>query len=59
MIYLIRKPWILSMPTGIPAFFLYLAYNVPHANNEAGSMFKDGMEVPEYGEFLDKGMAQS
>lgn len=36
------------------SFFLYLAYNVPHANNEAGSMFKDGMEVPEYGEFLDK-----
>ncbi len=32
-------------------FFLYLAYNVPHANNEAGYMFKDGMEVPEYGEF--------
>jgi arylsulfatase A-like enzyme len=32
-------------------FFLYLAYNVPHANNEAGSMFHDGMEVPDYGEF--------
>jgi len=36
------------------SFFLYLAYNVPHANNEAGRMFKDGMEVPEYGEFSDK-----
>ena len=35
------------------SFFLYLAYNVPHANNEAGHMFKDGMEVPEYGEFAD------
>jgi len=32
-------------------FFLYLAYNVPHANNEAGSMFQDGMEVPDYREF--------
>ena len=32
-------------------FFLYLAYNVPHANNEAGAMFQDGMEVPDYGEF--------
>jgi arylsulfatase A-like enzyme len=32
-------------------FFLYLAYNVPHANNEAGGMFDDGMEVPDYGEF--------
>lgn len=32
-------------------FFLYLALNVPHANNEAG---KDGMEVPDLGEFADK-----
>ncbi len=35
-------------------FFLYMAYNVPHANNEAGYMFNDGMEVPTYGEFADK-----
>jgi arylsulfatase A-like enzyme len=33
------------------SFFLYLAYNVPHANNEAGYMYGDGMEVPDYGEF--------
>ena len=33
------------------SFFLYMAYNVPHANNEAGYMFGDGMEVPDYGEF--------
>jgi arylsulfatase A-like enzyme len=33
------------------SFFLYLAYNVPHANNEAGRMFSDGMEVPDYGEY--------
>ena len=29
-------------------FFLYLAYTIPHANNEAG---KDGMEVPSYGPY--------
>lgn len=29
-------------------FFLYLAYNVPHANNEGGN---DGMEVPSFGEY--------
>lgn len=33
------------------SFFLYLAYNIPHANNEAQMMFGDGMEVPDYGEF--------
>ena len=32
-------------------FFLYLALNVPHANNEAG---KAGMEVPDLYEFEDK-----
>lgn len=32
-------------------FFLYLAYTLPHANNEAG---KKGMEVPELGLFQDK-----
>jgi arylsulfatase A-like enzyme len=32
-------------------FFLYLAYNVPHANNEGG---ENGMEVPSFGEFADK-----
>lgn len=31
-------------------FFLYMAYNVPHANNEGGN---DGMEVPSFGEFED------
>jgi len=29
-------------------FFLYLAFTIPHANNEAGKM---GMEVPDLGEF--------
>jgi arylsulfatase A-like enzyme len=32
-------------------FFLYLAYNVPHANNEKTP---DGMEVPDYLEFAAK-----
>jgi arylsulfatase A-like enzyme len=32
-------------------FFLYLAVTLPHANNEAG---KEGMEVPELGEFATK-----
>lgn len=32
-------------------FFLYLAYNVPHANNEK---FPDGMEVDDYYEFEEK-----
>jgi arylsulfatase A-like enzyme len=35
------------------AFFLYMAYNVPHANNEAGYMFQDGMEVPDYGSYKE------
>ncbi|MCS6775377.1 MAG: arylsulfatase [Chloroherpetonaceae bacterium] len=29
-------------------FFLYLAYTIPHANNEAGP---DGMETPDYGPY--------
>jgi arylsulfatase A-like enzyme len=36
---------------GEQPFFLYLALTIPHANNEAG---KDGMEVPDLGEFADK-----
>ncbi|NIP92650.1 MAG: sulfatase-like hydrolase/transferase, partial [Akkermansiaceae bacterium] len=32
-------------------FFLYLAMNVPHANNEAG---REGMEVPGWGEFAER-----
>ncbi len=37
-------------------FFLYFAMNVPHANNEGGSDKdqKDGMEVPDYGEYTSK-----
>lgn len=32
-------------------FFLYLAYTIPHANNEAG---KDGMEVPDFGLYANR-----
>lgn len=35
-------------------FFLFLSYNIPHANNEAGEYFGDGMEVGDYGHFADK-----
>jgi arylsulfatase A-like enzyme len=32
-------------------FFLYLAFTIPHANNEAGN---DGMEVPSYGPYTNE-----
>ena len=32
-------------------FFLYMPVTIPHANNEAG---REGMEVPELGEFVNK-----
>ncbi|MCJ7730381.1 MAG: arylsulfatase, partial [Sedimentisphaerales bacterium] len=32
-------------------FFLYLAYTIPHANNEAG---QNGMEVPSLGQYANK-----
>jgi arylsulfatase A-like enzyme len=32
-------------------FFLYLAFTIPHANNEAGNK---GMEVPSYGPYADR-----
>jgi arylsulfatase A-like enzyme len=32
-------------------FFLYLAWTVPHANNEAG---RQGMEVPDYGPYANR-----
>jgi arylsulfatase A-like enzyme len=37
--------------SGGEPFFLYLAYTLPHANNEAG---QKGMEVPDYGEYRDR-----
>jgi uncharacterized sulfatase len=35
-------------------FFLYLAFTLPHANNEAGILKRHGMEVPDYGIYKDK-----
>ena len=35
-------------------FFLYLALNMPHANNEATRGTGDGQEVPDYGIYADK-----
>jgi arylsulfatase A-like enzyme len=35
-------------------FFLYLAYTIPHANNEARFLNQHGMEVPEYGIYAEK-----
>jgi len=35
-------------------FFLYLAYTIPHANNQAQRRIGDGMEVPDYGIYKDK-----
>ncbi len=30
-------------------FLLHIHWTIPHANNEAGRVLKDGMEVPDYG----------
>lgn len=35
-------------------FFLYLAYTIPHANNEHWLVSEHGMEVPDYGIYKDK-----
>ncbi len=35
-------------------FFLYLAYTIPHANNEGGRHIGNGMEVPDYGIYKEK-----
>jgi arylsulfatase A-like enzyme len=35
-------------------FFLYLAYTIPHANNEGGRHIGNGMEVPDYDVYKGK-----
>jgi arylsulfatase A-like enzyme len=35
-------------------FFLYLAYTIPHANNESHLVGRHGMEVPDYGIYKDR-----
>ena len=35
-------------------FFLYLAFTIPHANNEGSRLTGDGAEVPDYGMYSNK-----
>ena len=35
-------------------FYLNLTWTIPHTNNEAGRVEKDGQEVPDYGIYLDR-----
>lgn len=35
-------------------FFLYLAYTIPHANNEYWLVEEHGMEVPDYGQYAEE-----
>jgi len=35
-------------------FLLHIHWTIPHANNEAGRVLKDGMEVPDYGIYADR-----
>lgn len=35
-------------------FFLYLAYTIPHANNESHLLNRHGMEVPDYGIYKEQ-----
>lgn len=35
-------------------FFLYLALTIPHANNESHLNGEHGMEVPDYGQYVDR-----
>ena len=39
-------------------FFLYIALTIPHANNEGTRGTGDGAEVPEYGIYAEKGLAE-
>ena len=42
--------------TATGRFFLYLAFTIPHANNEANN---NGMEVPDLGEFAERRLARA
>jgi arylsulfatase A-like enzyme len=35
-------------------FFLYLCYTIPHANNERGAVFPNGMDVPDDGPYATR-----
>ena len=47
----INKP---EPPNNFKPFFLYLAYTIPHANNEAGQRTGNGMEVPSDAPYSDQ-----
>ena len=36
-------------------FLLHLHWTLPHANNERGELLGDGLEVPDYGSYEDRG----
>ncbi|MBM3290038.1 MAG: arylsulfatase [Candidatus Hydrogenedentes bacterium] len=40
-------------------FFLYLAFTIPHTNNEAGAVTRNGMEVPDYGPYANENWPDS
>jgi uncharacterized sulfatase len=44
----------IARPHGKP-FFLELSLTIPHANNERARALGDGMEVPDYGSYADRG----
>ncbi len=35
-------------------FLLHIHWTIPHANNEGGRVYNDGMEVPDYGPYADQ-----
>ncbi|MEM7015336.1 MAG: arylsulfatase [Verrucomicrobiota bacterium] len=35
-------------------FLLHMHWTIPHANNEGGRVYGDGMEIPDYGVYADK-----
>jgi arylsulfatase A-like enzyme len=45
--------WLRAQKKETP-FFLYLAFTIPHANNEGARLFGDGAEVPDQGIYADK-----
>ncbi len=35
-------------------FLLHIHWTIPHANNEGGRVVKDGMEIPDYGQYAEE-----
>lgn len=49
----------LNRQSGSSPFFLYLAYTIPHANNERGSQTGNGMDVPDDRPYSDRDWPQT